>query len=92
MTLTKPQVLAIFGISARTLTRYQGFGLPVLKNSQPNQPNLYDGQAVHKWLVGRAISADRRATGYDKSGIDEAESYRLNALLEEELRKARDDE
>ena len=74
--VNKRELAELFGISERTLTRYQHEGLPIARVGTRGVPNTYDTAEVHGWLVDRATCGASGSEGGEVLILD-AERARL---------------
>jgi hypothetical protein len=57
--VNKRELAEILGYSERSLTDWQGAGMPMLSQGDRGEENQYDTEAVIKWLVARESGKDK---------------------------------
>lgn len=81
MVVNKKQLADILGVSERTLTEWQDWGMPIMSVGGRGMENQYDTAIVIEWRIQRALAGAKRET--EKERKDRLEADLLELRIEE---------
>lgn len=77
MIVNKRQLAEILGVSERTITDWQGHGLPIEAIGGRGLDNQYDTAKVIEWRIQRALAGQKNETGKERLERLQAEDLEM---------------